>query len=156
MVLDADHILRRMNHRGACGCEANTGDGAGILTALPHEFLARVAREDLGAELPEPGRFAAGLVFLPTDDSQRQQCKQAVEQIVAQQGSVWSGWRPVPVCPDEADVGPTARRAMPVIEQLFIAAGGDLEGEAFERQLYLIRKRSSHRLRNDASLAARR
>ena len=152
MVLDADHILRRMNHRGACGCEANTGDGAGILTSLPHEFLARVAREDLKAELPEPGRFSAGLVFLPTIDVERQRCKQAVEQIVTEQGQRLVGWRRVPVCPDEADIGPSARRAMPVIEQLFIAAGGDLEGEAFERQLYLIRKRASHRLRNDASL----
>ncbi|TVS19583.1 MAG: glutamate synthase large subunit [Planctomycetaceae bacterium] len=152
MVLDADHILRRMNHRGACGCEANTGDGAGILTALPHEFLSRVAREDLHAELPEPGRFAAGVVFLPTIAAQRQQCKQVVEQIVAQQGQRLVGWRTVPVCPDQADIGPSARQAMPVIEQLFIAAGDDLEGEAFERQLYLIRKQSSHRLRGDATL----
>jgi glutamate synthase (NADPH) large chain len=111
-----------------------------------------VAREDLKAELPEPGRFSAGLVFLPTIDAERQRCKRAVEQIVAEQGQRLVGWRPVPVCPDEADIGPSARRAMPVIEQLFIAAGGGLEGDAFERQLYLIRKQASHRLRNDASL----
>ena len=60
IVVDADTILRNMEHRGACGCEPNTGDGAGILTALPHEFLRRVADEAFGVELPEPGRFAAG------------------------------------------------------------------------------------------------
>nr|MCU0980819.1 hypothetical protein [Pirellulaceae bacterium] len=63
LVLDADHILRRMSHRGACGCEATTGDGAGILTALPHEFLAKVAQVDLRTELPEPGQYGAGIVF---------------------------------------------------------------------------------------------
>jgi glutamate synthase (NADPH/NADH) large chain len=152
MVLDADHILRRMNHRGACGCEANTGDGAGMLTALPHKFLAKVAAADLGTQLPEPGKFAAGLVFLPTDGSERRKCKRVVEQIVAEQGQRLVGWREVPVRPDEADVGPTARKAMPVIEQLFVAAGGDLEGDAFERQLYLIRKRASHTLRGDVQM----
>ena len=151
IVTDAVTVLENMEHRGACGCEANTGDGAGILTALPHEFLAKVAREDLSVELPEPGRFGAGLVFLPTNSSERQRCKQAVEQIVAEQGQQTVGWRPVPTQPELADVGPTARKAQPHMEQLFIAAG-ETEGEAFERQLYLIRKRASHLLRNDSSL----
>ncbi|MCH5374961.1 MAG: glutamate synthase subunit alpha, partial [Planctomycetes bacterium] len=152
MVLDADHVLRRMNHRGACGCEANTGDGAGILTALPYEFLAKIAKEDLQSDLPEPGRFSAGLVFLPTADSERRKCKQVVEEIIAEQGQRLVGWRPVPVRPDEADIGPTARRSMPVIEQLFIASGKELEGDAFERQLYIIRKQATSRLRNDPQL----
>jgi glutamate synthase (NADPH/NADH) large chain len=152
MVLDADHILRRMNHRGACGCEANTGDGAGILTALPHEFLTQVAKTDLGQDLPAPGRFAAGLVFLPTIAAERAKCKAVVERVVAEQGQRLVGWRPVPVQPDKADIGPTARDAMPVIEQLFVAAGDGLEGDAFERQLYLIRKRASHMLRGDRGL----
>ena len=64
IVLNAAEVLRNMEHRGACGCEANTGDGAGMLTALPHEFLRRVARDELAADLPAPGQFAAGLVFL--------------------------------------------------------------------------------------------
>lgn len=131
MVLDADHILRRMDHRGACGCEPNTGDGSGILTSLPHEYLAEVARDDLKTDLPEPGRFGAGIVFLPTDSGQRAECKQAVEKIVAEQGQRLVGWRQVPVQPDAADIGPTARRSMPWMEQLFIAAGGDLSGDAF-------------------------
>ena len=70
IILDADRVLRSMDHRGARGAEKNTGDGAGILTALPREFLIKVAREAFGTDLPEPGRFAAGIVFLPTDPAQ--------------------------------------------------------------------------------------
>ncbi len=152
IVLDADQILRNMDHRGACGCEPNTGDGAGILTALPHEFLAKVACADLDAELPSPGRFGAGVVFLPQDPKERAQCKQEVESIVTQQGQQLVGWRQVPVRAKEADIGPAALAAMPHIEQLFVAAQDGLEGDAFERQLYLIRKRVSNRLRASESL----
>ncbi len=152
IVLDADHVLRRMDHRGARGCEVNTGDGAGVLTALPHEFLTKVAKAGLHTELPQPGRFGAGVVFLPTIDTERDKCKQAVEQIVAEQGQRLVGWRRVPVQPNQADLGPTAVAAMPVIEQVFVAAGDGVEGEAFERQLYIIRKRASRLLRTDNGL----
>jgi glutamate synthase (NADPH/NADH) large chain len=74
IVLDAETILRNMDHRGACGCEYNTGDGAGILTGMPHTFLKKVVKADLGAELPEPGRYAAGIIFLPQDAAQREKC----------------------------------------------------------------------------------
>src|SRR4051812_22239847 len=67
ILIDAEEVLRNMDHRGACGCEPNTGDGAGILTALPYEFLQRVAKQELKATLPAPGQFAAGIVFLPRD-----------------------------------------------------------------------------------------
>ena len=86
IILDADEVLRNMDHRGACGCEANTGDGAGILTALPHEFLAKVARDDLKTDLPQPGTFGAGVVFLPQDAVERAHCKQVVEAFIAEQG----------------------------------------------------------------------
>jgi glutamate synthase (NADPH/NADH) large chain len=157
IVLDADQVLRNMNHRGACGCEPNTGDGAGILTALPHQFLAKAARSDLRAELPAPGQFAAGLVFLPTDSEERAHCKRVVAELVAQQGQRLVGWRKVPTQADVADIGPTARAAEPFIEQLFVAAGAGpdgqpLSGDAFERRLYLIRKQASHRLRGDGRL----
>jgi len=152
LVLDADHVLRRMAHRGACGCEATTGDGAGMLTALPHEFLAKVARVDLRAELPEPGQYGAGVVFLPTIEAEREKCKGVVERIVAEQGQRLVGWRRVPVQGVEADLGPSASAAQPAIEQLFVAAEGGLEGDAFERQLYVIRKRASHELRGDRRL----
>ena len=135
IVLDAYDILLAMDHRGACGCESNTGDGAGIMTALPHEFLARVAKDELGVELPEAGKFGAGIVFLPTDEQERAKCKETVERIIQEQGQTLVGWRTVPVDPEGADVGPTALSAMPHIEQLIIAAGEGLEGDAFERKL---------------------
>jgi glutamate synthase (NADPH/NADH) large chain len=153
ILLDAREVLHNMDHRGACGCEPNTGDGAGILTALPHEFLKRVVRQELCAELPTPGRFAAGIVFLPKDAAERAKCKQTVEEIIAAQGQRLVGWREVPTETEKADIGPSARAGEPHIEQLVIAAGKGLFGDAFERQLYLIRKQASHRLRGDASLA---
>jgi len=152
IVRDADHLLCRMDHRGARGAEPNTGDGAGMLTALPHEFLARVARDELARELPGPGRFAAGNVFLPTIAKERKRCKAVIAELVAREGQELVGWREVPTDADKADLGDTARAAAPKIEQVIIAAGGDLEGDAFERKLYLIRKAASHRLRNDKSL----
>jgi glutamate synthase (NADPH/NADH) large chain len=153
IVLDADEVLRAMDHRGACGCEANTGDGAGMLTALPHEFLTKVAKEELGADLPPAGKFGAGIVFLPQKEDQREKCKAAVNKIIAEQGQILVGWRSVPTEPDKADIGPTARDAAPVMEHVIVAASGDLEGDAFERQLYIIRKRSSHLLRTDESMS---
>jgi glutamate synthase (NADPH/NADH) large chain len=155
IVRDADHLLCRMDHRGARGAEPNTGDGAGILTALPHEFLAKVARATFGTELPEPGRFGAGVVFLPRDEREREFCKATVARICEEEGQRLVGWRVVPVDPDGANLGDTARAAQPHIEQLFIAASDGLEGDAFERKLYLIRKRASHALRQDESLAER-
>ncbi|HEX5048913.1 MAG TPA: glutamate synthase large subunit [Gammaproteobacteria bacterium] len=152
ILLDADHLLCRMDHRGARGAEPNTGDGAGILTALPYEFLAKVAKRELGAELPAPGSFAAGNVFLPTDESEREHCKRVVAELCAEEGQRLVGWRVVPTEPDKADLGESARAAMPHVEQLIVAAGNGVEGDAFERKLYSIRKRASHRLRGDSSL----
>ena len=152
IVRDADVVLRNMDHRGACGCEANTGDGAGVLTALPYDFCRRVAKDELKADLPAPGEFAAGLVFLPQDGEERALCKKVVEQIIEEQGQRLVGWRKCPQQPDVADIGPTARAAEPWIEQLFVAAAEGASGDAFERQLYLIRKRASHALRTHAGL----
>ncbi|MEX0718760.1 MAG: glutamate synthase-related protein [Planctomycetaceae bacterium] len=151
IIDDANRIIRHMDHRGACGCEVNTGDGAGILTALPHEFLARVARDEAGVELPLPGRYGAGNVFLPTDDRERDVCKQTFARIVAEQGQTLLGWRRVPTDRDAADIGPSARAAEPVIEQVFIAAAEGLDQAAFERRLFVIRKRASHELRGSRS-----
>ena len=152
IIQDAATALEAMTHRGACGCEENTGDGAGIMTALPLEFLSKVAKKDLNTELPEPGKFAAGLIFLPQQADERDKCKTVVEKLIVEHGQQLIGWRNVPVDPDAADIGPSARATEPVIEQLFVAAATDLEGDAFERQLYLIRKQASHALRNDERL----
>jgi len=153
IIRDADHLLCRMDHRGARGAEKNTGDGAGILTALPHEFLARVAGEEFGTDLPEPGRFGAGIVFLPTDDAECERCKTAVGRICEEEGQKLIGWRGVPTNPAAADLGPTARAAAPRIEQVVIEAAPGIEGDDFERKLYVIRKRASRLLRNDGELA---
>ena len=155
IVLDADHVLRRMVHRGACGCETNTGDGAGILTSMPDAFMRRVAREALDAELPARGRYAVGNVFLPVDDGERARCQAVVEEFTAAQGLRLIGWRRLPVDPVHADIGPTARAAQPHMEQLFIGAPEGMDDAAFERELYLMRKRATHVVRGDQSLVQR-
>ncbi|MCC7191470.1 MAG: glutamate synthase large subunit [Phycisphaeraceae bacterium] len=166
IVSDALKMLENMDHRGACGCETNTGDGAGILTALPHAFLTRVAMRDAKISLPTPGTFGAGIVFLPQDPRQRDYCKVTIAKIVADQGQKLLGWRKVPQATDAADVGLSARATEPVMEMLFIGAGetnsispktntppasvGSTSADALERQLYIIRKRATFELRNSA------
>ena len=154
-VLDALEMLGNMEHRGGCGCESNTGDGAGILIGLPESFLRTVAKDDLGVELPEKGRFGAGLVFLPKNEEERRRCIVTVEALIEEQGQQCLGWREVPTEPEAANVGPAARVAEPYIMQLFIGAADGLEGDDFERQLYVIRKRASNQLRFDESMEER-
>jgi glutamate synthase (NADPH/NADH) large chain len=151
-VLDAAEMLVAMDHRGACGCESNTGDGSGMLTALPHKFLRKVAKDDLKIDLPAAGQYAAGLIFLPKDAEERRACQQTVERIIAQQGQRCLGWRKVPTDAAAADVGPTALDAEPEILQLFVGAASGLDSEAFERQLYIIRKSASHAIRGSSAL----
>ena len=151
-VLDADQILQAMDHRGACGCEPNTGDGSGIMCGLPHKFLRKVAKQDLGVDLPDPGRFAAGLVFLPQDEQECAFCKESIERLITESGQTLIGWRDVPQMTDLADVGPTARTSEPKIEQIFVGAEEGLEGDAFERKLYMVHKRASHLLRGSETL----
>lgn len=152
IMLDAYHLNSRMDHRGGCGFEANTGDGAGILMALPHSFFKKVAKEELGADLPEAGSYAVGNIFLPQIKEERDTCFDAIARIVAEEGQTLIGWRDVPIDPVGADVGPAALMAQPYIVQLFIGAAEGLEQDAFERILYIIRKRFSHRLRNDKTM----
>ncbi|MGI9250869.1 MAG: glutamate synthase large subunit [Pseudohongiellaceae bacterium] len=153
IMLDACHINSRMGHRGGCGFEANTGDGAGILTALPHGFFRKIIQDVLGVEQPpEVGGYAVGNIFLPQDEGERRVCVEVIGGIVAEEGQRLLGWRDVPVDAVGADVGPAARGAQPWISQLFVAAADGLGREQFERVLYVIRKRFSHRLRRDASL----
>ena len=152
IMLDAHHINSRMGHRGGCGFEANTGDGAGILVALPHSFFQKIAKSDLDAELPAAGEYAVGNIFLPQLEAERARCHAVIDAIVAEENQILVGWREVPVDADAADVGPAARMAQPRIEQLFIAAADGLSRESFERALYIIRKRFTHQLRNDEAL----
>ena len=139
-MLDAYHLNSRMDHRGGCGFEANTGDGAGILMALPHSFFKKVAKDELNEDLPEAGRYSVGNIFLPRDQVEREQCVKAINQIILEEGQRLLGWRDVPTDSKGADVGSAALLAKPHITQLFIAAAEDVSGDAFERVLYLIRK----------------
>ena len=152
IMLDAYHLNSRMDHRGGCGFEANSGDGAGILMALPNSFFQKVAKIEFDTDLPDAGQFAVGNIFLPQIDEERHICREAINQIIAEEGQSLVGWRVVPIDAKGADVGPAALMAQPRIEQLFVAAGADLDQEQFERKLYVIRKRFTHRLRQDTSL----
>jgi len=149
IIMDAERVLRHMDHRGGCGCDANTGDGAGMLTGLPYKFLRKVAKRDLGIELPEDGKYGVGNIFLPHDETLRYLCKQTVEQIIEEQGQTLLGWRKMPVDAKGADVGKTAMLSEPHIEQLFVGAADGLDKEALERQLFLIAKRSSNKIHID-------
>jgi len=139
IVAKALQVLINLEHRGACGCEANTGDGAGILTQTPDAFLRAV----VPFSLPAPGAYAAGLVFLPHEERDRETIKSLIGRITEEEGQRLLGWRDVPT--DDRLVGPSARAAQPVFEQVFIGAGGGLAGAdgaaRFERKLYVIRKR---------------
>ncbi len=150
IMQDAYHINSRMDHRGGCGFEENTGDGAGILMALPYSFFAAIAEED-GFTLPEPGKYAVGNIFLPQDEQERAFCKQTIESIIAAQGQTFITWRPVPIDADKADVGPAARDAQPTIEQLFVASNCST-AEEFDRAIYLIRRRFTRQLRRESNL----
>ena len=151
IIDDAARMLRHMDHRGGCGCEENTGDGAGMLTALPHTFIKRVVKESLGVDVPEEGRYGAGIVFLPTDETERNACKTIINEIIAEQGQTLLGWRVVPTEPDTANVGPTAMASQPAIEMLLVGAADGLDKEALERQLFVIRKLASHRIHSGAA-----
>ena len=155
IMLDAYHLNSRMDHRGGCGFEANTGDGAGILIALPHDFFQKTAKEAFNAEI-NPGQYAVGNIFLPQIEEERDRCQDAISKIIKEEGQQLLGWREVPMNADAADVGPAARMAQPFITQLFIAAANGLAHDQFERVIYIIRKRFTHLLRNDESLTERK
>ncbi len=142
-ALDA---LRNLEHRGAVGSDAGTGDGAGILTQVPDALFRAVAP----FALPAAGRYAVGTAFLPTDRAERETEKAAIEAIAAEEALTVLGWREVPV--DPAHVGSLAHAAMPAFEQLFVAStrtdaeGEPLEGIALDRQTFRLRKRAEREL----------
>ena len=155
IMLDAYHLNSRMDHRGGCGFEANTGDGAGILMALPYSFFQQLGKELFDAKLTA-GHFAVGNIFLPQSESERTFCQSTIERIIKEEGQHLVGWREVPVDAKGADVGPAARNAQPFISQLFIKSAKGTNQDTFERANYVIRKRFSHSLRGDKSLLERK
>ncbi|MEP7076252.1 MAG: glutamate synthase large subunit [Acidobacteriota bacterium] len=137
-VEDALSILVQMNHRGATGAEANTGDGAGVLTQIPHKFFQREC-ETLHIVLPDSDSYAIGMAFLPTDPEERSYCQDVLEKIIAEEGQTCLGWRDVPV--NDGGLGPTAKRSQPGIRQVFIGRGDETrDPAAFERTLFVIRR----------------
>ena len=161
ILRDAERMNCCMEHRGGVGYETNTGDGAGILTALPHRQLETLTREAFDTQLPDSGMYGAGIVFMPLDADEQARCMAIVDEEIAAEGQRLIGWRALPTDPDAANIGVAARGAMPVFKQLIIGVG-DADGEnrdefdqdSFERKLYLIRKRTTNRLRRDEALAA--
>jgi len=145
IVRNALTILTNLEHRGACGCEANTGDGAGILLQTPHKFLVK-ACADAGFTLPDKGQYGVGMVFLPTEATRQAACEAALEGIIVQEGQTVLGWRTVPTF--NKTLGASARRAEPIVRQVFIGRSADIVDDmAFERKLYVIRRSSARTIR---------
>jgi len=138
-------ILRNLDHRGACGCEANTGDGAGILMQMPHEFLAEVCAQ-AGIELPPAGQYGVAMLFLPPHRVARRNLEMTFEKIVRAEGLTFLGWRTVPT--DNSSLGETAVASEPIMRMAFIGRRPDLKDTlAFERRLYVARKRTYNEIR---------
>ncbi|KAG6715319.1 hypothetical protein I3842_05G244300 [Carya illinoinensis] len=135
-VTDAVEMLIRMSHRGACGCETNTGDGAGILVGLPHEFYNEVAK-DHGFELPPPGKYAVGMFFLPKSENRREESKNVFTKVAESLGHTILGWRPVPT--DNTGLGKSALQTEPVVEQVFLTPTPRSQVD-LEQQMYILRR----------------
>ncbi|RLP98828.1 glutamate synthase large subunit [Geobacillus stearothermophilus] len=136
IIEKALHMLRQLEHRGGQGSDPETGDGAGIMTQIPHEYFQAVCG---GMNLPEKGRYGVGMFFLPEEEAKRAYYESMFNEIVAQEGQRLLGWRTVPV--DREKLGKLARQSKPFIRQVFVAASDDVTDElAFERKLYVIRK----------------
>ncbi|OGT89342.1 MAG: glutamate synthase subunit alpha [Gammaproteobacteria bacterium RIFOXYA12_FULL_61_12] len=138
-------ILARLTHRGAVGADPKAGDGAGILLQLPDAFLRSV----VGFDLPEPGAYAVGMLFLPRDATDRAECEAIIGRIAAAEGQPILGWRDVPV--DNSGLGESVLPTEPVIRQVFIGKGPGVSGQdAFERKLFVIRKQIENGVRESS------
>jgi len=154
IVSDAKQLLCNMTHRGATGADSRDGDGAGVMTGIPHGFFKREAERDLGSTLPEPGEYAVGNVFFKHNASASLQKHQSIFSDIARDlGLRVLGWREVPT--DGTILGPAASSTEPVIRQPFVvlhshygdghvSQGGHFDEKHFERQLYVLRKRVTH------------
>ena len=136
-------ILINLAHRGACGCDPETGDGAGVLIQIPHEFFAR----ECGFALPESGRYGVGMMFLPVEPHQRLLCEGIVERIAQEEGLTVLGWRDTPVNVDA--IGRHARATQPYIEQIFLGASEGIDQDELERRLYIVRRRCEREIQDE-------
>ena len=139
IVRQSLEVLVNLGHRGAQSADPKTGDGAGILLQMPHRFFQRECGK-LGIDLPQPGRYGVGMVFLPQDPGERSLCKRLFEEAIRDEGQRVLGWRDVPVEPEA--IGTDARKVQPYIQQVFVGADAGTADEAhLGRKLYVIRKR---------------
>ena len=147
VIDDALLILHNLDHRGAVGADPLCGDGAGIMIQIPDAFY-RSEMQKQGVQLPAPGDYGVGMIFLPREPASREACEQELERMVKKEGQVVLGWRDVPVDHD-MEMSPTVRASEPVIRQIFIGRGPDvMVQDALERKLYVIRKSASHRIQS--------
>jgi glutamate synthase (NADPH/NADH) large chain len=146
IVRNALTILTNLDHRGGQGAETNTGDGAGILLQVPHKFLVKEMRKK-NIALPDAGGYGVGMVFFTPDPDVRKQHERAVETIISEEGQKLIGWRTVPT--DNTLLGDSAKSVEPFIRQVFIAPGDNnsSDSQAFERKLFIIRKRAEQAIR---------
>ena len=142
IVEHGKQVLLNLMHRGAAGADESTGDGAGILLQIPHEFFATVV-DDLGFRLPGPKKYGVAMLFLPKAEEARHQCERIFAELLGEEKLKLLGWRDVPA--ENGCLGDIARAAEPVIRQAFIDGQG-LEDEALERRLYVARKRIENRI----------
>src|SRR3984885_13900592 len=145
IVQQALQALDNLRHRGACGCEENTGDGAGILMQIPHTFL-KSATKKAGFELPSFGEYGVGMAFLPQAAADQKECQKRLETIIQEEGQKFLGWRTVPT--NNSMIGETAKSSEPVVKQFFVGRNSKLQDDiAFERKLYVIRKLAEAQIR---------
>ena len=146
IISDALTILENMEHRGACGCENNTGDGAGIMIQTTHEFFFDECLK-LGVHLPAYGKYAVGVLFFPKDMRLREECRDIFNRTAEKLGFDILAYRKVPV--NTSDIGPTALSVEPEIEQVFIACPDHVRDvDSFERKLYVLKNHASHTINN--------
>ena len=140
-VQDAVTMLMNMEHRGGCGCEPETGDGAGILIQNPHDFLKEECA-NLGFELPDFGSYGVGMIFFPANEVVREECKYILNKHIGELGFELIGYRNVPT--DNSSIGATAKSLEPKIEQVFVKHKTITDPQALERKIYVLKKYTTH------------
>ena len=146
IVTDAIHMLERMDHRGACGCDPNTGDGAGLLLQIPHEFFISECRSK-GFKLPSAGQYGVGQIFFPYDGIAREECREILNRKIEELNLELLGYRKVPTLNDT--LGEGSLKVEPWVEQVFIKMPSDIEEDiVFERKLYVLRQFASAVIRD--------
>ncbi|MGC2324343.1 MAG: glutamate synthase large subunit [Terriglobales bacterium] len=143
IIVKGIHVLINLTHRGASGCDAETGDGAGVLIQIPHRFFSGECAS-LGFKLPAAGEYGVGMIFFPVEKHDRLHCEGVLERIVREEGLSVLGWRDTPV--DGSAIGRVARASQPYIQQLFVGRAAGMDVDGFERKLYVVRRRAENEI----------